>query len=172
MVKLECLGCHTAASVKLSPGKFKGLSSSWKLARECRICGRTTDWSFAQAAVKAEEQADFWDWLAVTGEYFEPAGAAPRNDLRREKRTEAHVPLRITTARGQTEEVISENISRGGLCFSSAKSYQAGEAIRVTIQPSGALNPQTKAATIVRVSAPLEGKTLYGARLVSEPNQS
>lgn len=166
-VELECLTCHGRESVQLSAEKFQALSSSWKLDQECEACGKTTEWSFAEAAVEAEEQVDFWDWLATTGEYFESPSAGPDDERRKERRIEARVPLRIAASNGEEEEVTSENISKSGFCFSSARSYQVGETVQVTLQPAGALGPQTKTATIVRAGSPVEGKALYGVRLAA-----
>lgn len=163
-VELECLACHARESVELSAEKFKALSSLWKIEQDCDACGGSTEWSFAEARVEAEEQVDFWDWLATTGEYFEPAAGAPQDERRKERRIEAHVPLYVTALDGGEEEVTSENISRSGLCFSSGKTYRTGETIQVRVQPPGAPGPQTKTATIVRASAPVEGKSLYGVR--------
>jgi hypothetical protein len=165
-VELECLQCHARISAELSGEEFKKLSSAWKLAQECESCGKSTDWSFAEAAVEAEEQVDFWDWLATTGEAFLPSEAARQDDRRKEPRIDLQVPLRIAGAGGE-EEVASENISKSGFCFSSLRSYPIGETIRVTLQPPGASTPQTKTATIVRSSPVQGGKTLYGARLAT-----
>lgn len=164
-VELECPACHARKSVELSPEDFKVLSAAWKIDRECDDCGKSTEWSFAEAAVGAEEQVDFWDWLATTGEYFEPPGSGLQDERRKERRIEVRVPLWIATSDGRDEEVTSENISKSGLCFSSARTYEMGGTIRVTIQPVGAAGPQTKTATIVRANPLEEGKVLYGARL-------
>ncbi len=164
-VGLECLACHARESVELSPERFKMLSSTWKIAQDCDACGQPTDWSFAEAAVEPEEQVDFWDWLATTGEYFEAEGAGPQDERRKERRVEVRVLLRVSSATGDEEELTSENISRSGLCFLSDKAYQLGKRIRVTLQPAGAVAPVTKTATIVRASPSAGGKTLYGARL-------
>ncbi len=164
-VELECLNCRTHESVDLSPEKFQALSSSWKIDQECDTCGKSTEWSFAEAAVEAEEQVDLWDWLATTGEYLEGPGAGPQDERRKERRVEIRVPLRVAGAGGDEEDVTSENISKSGVCFSSAKTYAPGETIRITLQPAGAVTPLKKAATIVRVGAPEDGKVLYGARL-------
>ncbi len=164
-VELECLSCHARSSVELSSEKFKALSAAWKIARGCDKCGKSTDWSFAEAKVETEEQADFWDWLATTGEYFEPPKAAPQDERRKEPRIEMRVPLRISNALGEAEEVTSENISKSGFCFASAKTYRLGESIQATLQPAGAIPAQTKTATIVRVNPPAKGKALYGARI-------
>jgi len=164
-VELECLACGKRESLNPTSENFRALSSKWKVARNCRACGRRTDWSFAQAGVKAEEEVDFWDWLATTGEYFEPPQFQVQDEQRREPRVELRVPLRITRAGGEEEEVASENISQSGFCFSSLKPYAIGETLQVTLQPPGATVLQVKTATIVRSSPAREGATLYGARL-------
>jgi hypothetical protein len=165
--ELECRECHTRTSVELSSERFKELSSVWKLTEDCGVCGKFTEWSFAEASVEAEEQVDFWDWLATTGEYFESFQAAPQHERRKEARVGLRVPLRIATLEDEEEEVGSENISKSGLCFVSSKTYSVGETLRVTLQPAGALAPQTKTATVVRCSAVQDGEMLYGLRLVT-----
>lgn len=164
-VELECVSCHAQRSVELSPRQFKLLSESWKIERECDACRETTEWTFAQAKVGAEEQVDFWDWLATTGEYFEPAGAAPQHERRKERRVDLSVPLRISSREGEEEDVVSENISSSGFCFASSRTYGVGQTVQVTIRPAGEAVPLTQTATIVRASAAADGKILYGARV-------
>lgn len=165
IAELECLQCRTRASVQLSGEKFKELSAAWKLTQECEVCGKSTEWSFAEASVEAAEQADFWDWLATTGEAFLPSLATVPHERRKEPRLYLRVLLRISSVRGEGEEVTSEDISKSGFCFSSSKAYPIGETIHVTLQTAGSLAPQTKTGTIVRSSTAQEGKTLYGVRL-------
>jgi hypothetical protein len=165
--ELECRECHTRTSVELSSERFKELSTAWKLTQECGVCGRSTEWSFAEPSVEAEEQVDFWDWLATTGEYFESSQAAPQHERRKEARVGLRVPLRVATLADEEEEVTSENISRSGLCFASGKTYAVGETLRITLQPAGTLPPQTKTATVVRCSTVQDGETLYGLRLLA-----
>jgi hypothetical protein len=165
-VELECLHCHAHISAELSGQEFKELSATWKLRRKCEGCREDTDWSFAEAAVEAEEQVDFWDWLAATGESFLPPEAARQDERRKELRVELQVPLRIAGAGGE-EEVTSENISKSGFSFCSQRNYPVGGTLRVTLQPPGASAPQTKTATIVRASPVQGGKTVYGARLAT-----
>lgn len=148
-VDLECLRCHKRISAELGQEDFKALSAAWKLTRTCDSCGLATDWSFAEAAVETEEQVDFWDWLATTGEAFLPGETARQDERRAEPRIELQVLLRIAGAGGE-EEVISQNISKSGFAFSSQRSYPLGETVQVTVQPPGTPSPQTKTATIVR----------------------
>src|SRR2546428_11112417 len=65
-VDLECLSCHQRGRVDLTAEMFKELSASWKMLQNCGVCGEVTEWSFAEAPVEAEEQVDFWDWVATT----------------------------------------------------------------------------------------------------------
>jgi len=165
-VELECMTCQARKSVELSQEKFKELSESWKIRQACEVCRESRDWTFAQAADETGEEEDFWEWIATTGEYLEPQGAPPQNERRRERRIDVHVPLHISGADGG-EKVTSENISKSGFAFSSLRVYEVGQTIRVTVQMPGALDPMTKTATIVRVAAGADGKTLFGARLES-----
>jgi hypothetical protein len=164
-VDLECLSCHQRGRVDLTAEMFKELSASWKMLQNCGVCGEVTEWSFAEAPVEAEEQVDFWDWVATTGEFFERGDAAKQDERRKEPRIDVQVPLRIAAADGEEEMVTSQNISKTGLCFLSLKAYKSGEMLEVTLQPPGALAPQTKTATIVRSTPAGSGMTLYGARI-------
>jgi len=167
-VELECMTCQARKSVELSQEQFKELSESWKIRQACDGCGKSSDWTFAQAADEMGEEEDFWEWITATGEYFEPQGAPPQNERRQERRINVHVPLRISDpAGGEEEEVTSENISRSGFAFSSSRKYEVGKTIRVMVQMPGAQGPMTKSATIVRTAAGADGKTLFGARLES-----
>jgi len=166
-VELECLSCKARKSLELSAERFKELSESWQIREACATCDATTEWSFAQAAVEETEQEDFWDWMAATGEYFEPEGAAPQHERRTERRIDVHVALRISAEDGFEEEVTSENISKSGFCFSSSRAYHVGQSIRVTVRMPGTLEPITKTATIVRAGTGADGKSAYGVRLES-----
>jgi len=166
-VELECMTCQARKPVELSPVRFKELSESWKIGKSCDVCGQSTDWTFAQAADEVGEEEDFWEWIATTGQYFEPQGALPQNERRGERRINVHVPLRLSGAGGEEEELTSENISKSGFAFSSSRNYEVGETIRVTVQMPGALGPMTKNATIVRTAVGAGGKALFGARLES-----
>jgi hypothetical protein len=166
-VEIECLTCHAQKSVELSPEKFKELSQSWKVRESCDNCNEVTEWSFAQAAVDKTEQEDFWDWMAATGEFFQPEGEAQQDERRKERRIDVHVLLHISASDGVEEEVTSENISKSGFCFSSARVYELGKTVRVTLQIPGALDPITKMATIVRAGTGADDKYVYGVRLES-----
>jgi hypothetical protein len=163
-VELECLECHTQTRVDLSAEEFRSMSSSWTRAQQCEVCRKPTDWTFAEAAVGMEEQADFWDWLATTGALFESQRSERPDERRKERRLDLHVPLHIASADGEEEEVTSEDISKSGLCFVSHKTYQAGDRLRVTLVLPGA--PRSVNAMIVRSTAAEQGGSLYGARIV------
>jgi PilZ domain-containing protein len=164
-VEVECLACRARRRVALSSEEFRVLSALWRIERPCESCDETTEWSFAEAAVDSGEQLDFWEWLATTGEYFTPEGAAPPDERRSERRVEVHVPLLVSSGEVE-EEVVSENISKNGVAFWSARTYGLGETVRFTLEPPGGAGPQTKSAVIVRANPPLDGKVLYGARLI------
>lgn len=163
-VDLECLTCRAHARATISPPDFAVLSASWRIERPCATCDGTTEWTFAEAAVEGEEQADFWDWLAATGELFAPAEAPPHDERRKDRRVDLHVPLLVSSGEFE-EEVPSENISKSGVAFWSTRSYQLGETIRMTLKFPGSAAPQTKTAVIVRAGSRAEGRILYGARL-------
>jgi len=152
-------------SRELSAEEFHALSASWKLTEQCSACGRLTEWSFAEPEVRTEEQADFWDWLATTGEYFEPALSTPQRERRRERHVEVPTLLRIVGSAGEAEELVSKNISKNGLCFSSRRRYQPGERIQVTLPPVRAADLVTKSGVIVRAAPTPDGATRYGVRL-------
>lgn len=167
MVEIECVTCHAQKSVELSPAKFQELSQSWKTREPCKNCGEVTEWSFAQAAVDETEQEGFWDWMAATGEFLEPAAAAAQDERRKEPRVDVRVQLRIASEGGTEEEVTSDNISKSGFCFSSSRGYQVGATIRVTLPVPGAHDPITKRGTIVRSVTGADGRQAYGVRLES-----
>lgn len=165
---MACQHCRTRHSLELSAKEFKALSASWKLTEKCPTCLELTEWAFAEPEVPAQEQIDFWDWLATTGEYFEPSPSTPLDERRQELRVEVSTPLEIVGAAGEAEEVVSKNISRNGLCFSSRRKYQPGERVQVMLQPREAGDPVTKRGLIVRAATDPDGATLYGVRLESD----
>ncbi len=171
-VDLQCEECHRRESLSLLAQDFKALSVSWRLARDCSTCRRRTGWTFAEAAVGAEEQQDFWDWLATTGEHFEEPRPAPQDERRSEPRIEVQVSLLVTDTRGENEEVISKDISRKGLCFPSRKSYSPGDQVQITLRPAGAAAPVRRRAVVVRSAPAADGQMLYGVRLEGQPDET
>jgi len=163
-VKIECMTCHTQREVELSSEQFQELSQSWKIQETCERCGSLADWTFAQAAIEETEQQDFWDWMAVTAEYFQPETAPQQDERRKEPRHEVRVPLRVSSESGE-DEVTSNNISRSGFCFSSTRTYQVGQSICVTLALPGARDPVVRTGTIVRAGIGADGQPAYGVRL-------
>ena len=164
-VELSCQECRAHDTAELSAAEFQELSRTWKIERTCKACQKRTSWTFAEADVEAEEQMDFWDWLATTGASFERSQAAPQDERRKEPRVGLQVPLRVARANGEEEALMSENISRSGLCFASSRNYTVGESLRITLQPEAAAGVQTRTGTIVRLTAAEDGTSLYGVRL-------
>jgi PilZ domain len=125
---LECRDCHQVKLTSLSLVEVEVLQTSGILRKYCEHCGATVRWSYTEKKI------------AMSGP--EGPGAQAGKDItvadsqgrirRRYTRVSLQLPVRIRDYDGGVEITRSENLSKGGLCFISDKTYQIGEGIMVT----------------------------------------
>lgn len=160
---LECRQCHTVALLRVSLVEFEVLGASGLMTRICESCKENTPWGYAEKQVAMSAPAGE-SAAAAEGEHARgPAQGGA--DLRRHRRVALQLPVLIRDFSGEFEITKSENVSKGGFCFSSEREFHIGEGIMVACPYSGTDQSLEVSAKIVRRQK-MEGsnRKIYGVR--------
>lgn len=141
---LECDQCHEVALAPISMVEYDLLESSGSLARNCHTCRAETNWGYSHNPTHAPEplftpppqaappqapaqspQPDSSGLAAVVAP-VDPAGR------RKSLPVSLRLPIRIRNSRDVSDLTKSENVSKGGLAFTSDKVYEVDELLQVT----------------------------------------
>lgn len=133
---LECRICRTLALTKLSVGEVQLLRTAGVAAKRCHTCNASTPWKYAE--ISPAEQGIGWGSMV--------AGPAQQ---RRHRRICMQLPIGVRDRHNGVEFTRTENVSRGGFCFTSKRKYQAGQNVVVAL-----------------ASDPLTGKAEIAAQIV------
>jgi len=157
---LECRKCHSVALMQLSLVEVEVLETSGIISRPCVNCEVITPWGIAEKQVAMSsppEETGMTDEVQqrVTGVF----------DQRRHRRIALQLPVLLRDYYGGGEITKTENISKGGFCFITEKTYHVGEGV-VVVCPydPGGLNIEVR-ARVIRVRE-IEGsnRKFYGVR--------
>ncbi|MBZ5565702.1 MAG: PilZ domain-containing protein, partial [Acidobacteriia bacterium] len=124
---LECRDCHSVNLTRLTLMENEVLTESGLLTKECKRCGRLTSWGYTEQSVG----------VPVPGQEAEPSinevvdSQAVGANRRAHRRVALKLPVRLRSFYGTEELAQTENVSKGGLCFISDKTYQIGEVLLV-----------------------------------------
>lgn len=154
-VLLECTRCHSRELAQLSLEDYQTITNSSMVARHCSKCQTGTDWTFGFV------NGDLSEAFPVSGTTSQPPAPAGI-DRRRFKRMPVKLPVRI-----RLEEIgETENLSRGGVCFSSTLTLKVGDVIMLTMGYKPGSGSQEIPGRIVW-RQPIEGsdRSLYGVQL-------
>jgi hypothetical protein len=156
---LECRRCHTVKLSHLSMVEHEVLGTSGLLVKQCDACGRSTSWSYKEPSVP------------VTGEDAPPPLPSPESlvenqteaNRRTHNRVALQLPLRVRSFYGTEEFTRTENVSRGGVCFVTERSYEIGEVVLVTCpyEKSGH-NIEVRGQVVRRREMQGTGRKIYG----------
>ena len=156
---LECRKCHTVALIRVSLVEVDVLSTSGIVLRACETCNRSTPWGYPQKQVAMNSPPG-------ESEMFREAElATSESDRRRHPRVTLQLPTLVRDYYGGIELTQTENASKSGCCFASAKTYYFGQGIFVTCPYSGGAQDIETPARIVRAPK-ISGsdRVLYGVR--------
>jgi PilZ domain len=123
-VTLACDSCHTRETVQAGEVALGVLDDEHGISRFCKRCQTSTRWRPWQADPTVAPPA------ASSQSKPEPPRTRPntRKDVR------AKVTARALIRSGNfSDEVVCQDMSRGGLCFDSRKRYSPGEEIQVAV---------------------------------------
>ncbi len=128
-VLLECGGCRTREVVYLTELETEVFEANRELSRSCKACNAWTLWKQA-----VHEQGD--DVFAAA-DLPRPAPPPQRSESGRIQRKDVRLQVRMAACIRQPgfgEEVVHvENVSRGGLSFSSVNSYLEGSRVEIAV---------------------------------------
>lgn len=158
---LECRTCHMVALMRLSLVEVEVLETSGIISRPCQSCEIMTLWGHAEKQVAMAGPPDEAAMMAEAQAQLTAKGA----DQRRHRRIALQLPVLVRDYYGGGEITKSENISKGGFCFVSEKTYHVGGGVlAVCPYNPGGQNIEVR-ARIVRCKA-IEGtnRKIYGVR--------
>lgn len=162
---LECRKCHSVALMQLSLVEVQVLETSGIISRPCVNCEAASPWGIAEKQVAMSSPPE------ETGmpEEVQPVSRRGGLDQRRHRRIALQLPILLRDYYGGGEITKTENISKGGFCFITEKTYHVGEGVVVICpyNPNGQ-NIEVR-ARVVRVKE-VEGTTrkTYGVRYESQ----
>jgi PilZ domain-containing protein len=169
---LECGRCKNREIVYMDEVEAEVFEANLCLQRTCSHCGHASIWKpvpgelldeppateSAEAAGGAESEGEATETEAPPSEP-PPAVVSRRKNLR----IKSNMPACIRQPGFDEEIVTCEDVSRGGLCFKSAKRYFLGSRIEVAIPyAAGAANIFVPARIVYTQELPKEGLYKYG----------
>lgn len=157
-VLLECAACASRELAPLSLEDYRTMAEGGSLERPCARCGEETRWQFGFA--EGEEE------FPAPPPSAEEGARAASSERRRAPRQTVKLPVRIRAKDGREELTRTENISKTGICFSTALVLNEGEPIGVTVGYSpGTTEKEVPACVVWRRELGGPGRALCGARL-------
>jgi len=160
---LECRQCHTVALLRVSLVEFEVLGASGIMTKTCENCKENTPWGYAEKQVAMSAPAGGKTEAVEAGSSGGPSKGGA--DLRRHRRVALQLPVLVRDFSGEFEVTKSENVSKGGFCFSSEREFHVGEGVMVACPYSGGNQSLEVRAKIVRRQT-TEGsnRKVYGVR--------
>jgi hypothetical protein len=163
---VECRMCHTVALFHLSMVEVEVLESAGIFSRACEKCGQATPWGHAETQVAMESPPGEEEMFREA-----QAGADTAEANRRQhRRVSLQLPILVRDYYGGAEITKSENVSRGGFCFASEKTYQLGEAV-MAICPYDPAGQNIEIRSTIARKRQIEGtnRKIYGVRYEPRP---
>lgn len=153
---LECRRCHTVSLRPLSLVEVEVLQTSGIVNKKCDNCAADTAWGYS------ERQVAMGYPEGSLSEQQAPEDAAKQ---RRHARTCLQLPVRIRDYYGGVEITKTENVSKGGFCFTSDRNYQVGEGVlAVCPYSTSSLNIEMRARIVRQQEVKHTNRKIYGVR--------
>jgi len=161
---LECRKCHAVALLRINLVEFEVLETSGLVLKNCPDCRVESPWGYAEEQLAMGTAPEDLGMPAET----KPGPAAPAGPERRQsRRVPLQLPILVRDYYGGVEIAQTENISKGGFCFASAKTYFPGQGLMVACPYREDAQSQEVPARIVRQLEITEtGRRLFGVRYV------
>jgi hypothetical protein len=166
-VLVECRKCKTIALLPLTLSEVEALRAMGLVGKPCPHCNTITLWRYAHVEVSPYRQGISTENSNGGNSADHPPNSnagAPEAIERNHRRVYALMPVGVRDSQGSEEMTRTENISKGGFCFISGKTYQPGESV-LAVFPHDSVTPKTELpAEIVRAQN-IEGsdRKIYGA---------
>lgn len=156
---LECRQCHTVTLVPLSLVEVEVLETSGILTKQCEHCKTFTRFGYAEKQIGMGTPGD----ATAVAEVQAEVEAVATNERRRHRRIALQLPVRIRDYQGGIEITKSENISKGGFCFTTEKDYQVGEGLLVVCPYNEAgQSIEVRGRVVRRRAIPGSNRKIYG----------
>jgi hypothetical protein len=164
---LECSACHSREVVYLDELHAEVFHVNRHISRACQRCAQDTLWKEAEHDISPQPAPRKTTRLQPAAP--PPPPRPPTRNTRKHVRVSIRFNACIRRRRSIEEIVVTENVSRGGLCFKTDKVYELGENVEVAMPYSKTAANIFSPAVIVN-ARPLasEGKTLYGVKFNKE----
>ncbi|TAM81051.1 MAG: PilZ domain-containing protein [Acidobacteria bacterium] len=120
-VLIECAACRNAIQSPLSTIEYDVLLATGLISRHCERCKETTRW-------KPSDQP-------LTSEIIQQSHSQgpPLTERRKSRRLQLVMRLMVRNSWGVTDIAQTRNVSKGGLCFVSAKVFNVGDELFITL---------------------------------------
>ena len=121
---LECWGCHRQEVIHFNEIEFEVFDANQSIQRFCNSCSARTLWK--------------GDTLASLGETTSPKiSSAVQSRQNHSRRKDSRLPANVSACISQPgfrEEIVRcEDVSRGGLCFTSRKNYLERSRVEISV---------------------------------------
>ena len=136
-VLVECAACKKAIQSPLSTIEYDVLLATGLISRHCDRCNETTRWKPSDQPVTAE--------MIRESARQEP----PSTERRKSRRLNLVMRLRVRNSWGVTDIAQTRNVSKGGLCFVSAKVFNVEDELFITLPFADNQTPVETPARVV-----------------------
>lgn len=169
-VLLECGKCHEVSLTVFSMVDYDLLETSGSLLRNCNTCKAETSWIYARNPTRVPERsappAPAAPEAVTAPDVPVPVVPAPGGagaELRKSHRVSLRLPIRVRGSKDLADLTKSENVSKGGLAFTSDKLFEVNEILHITCpyNPSGG-NIEVPGRVVRREEVAGTGRYLYG----------
>lgn len=169
-VLLECDQCHDVALTVFSMVEYDLLENCGWLPRKCNTCRAETNWVYSRNPTRAPEppvpsepEAPAPAPLPVAPVPAAPAPTVSSAERRKSPRVSLRLPMRVRNSKDVTDLTKSENVSKGGVAFTSDKMFEIQELLHVTCpyNPSGG-DMEVPGRVVRREEVAGTGRYLYG----------
>jgi hypothetical protein len=158
---VECRVCHTVALLQLTLVEVEVLESAGIFSRQCEKCRQPTPWGHAEKQVAMESPPGEEEMFRQA----QAEAAVSDANRRQHRRVSLQLPVLVRDYYGGAEITKTENVSKGGFCFTSEKTYQLGEAVMV-ICPYDPAGQNIEIRSKIARQRDIEGtsRKIYGVR--------
>lgn len=169
-VLLECEQCHEVALVVFSMVEYDLLENSGRLPRNCTHCRVETPWIYSrnptripEPPIPSETEAPAATPAPVASSPALPVPVVAPAERRTSPRVSLRLPLRVRNSKEVTDLTKSENVSKGGVAFTSDKMFEIEERLKITC-PYNATgdNIEIPGRVVRREEVAGTGRFLYG----------
>lgn len=158
---LSCRLCQAAELMPLALVEVDVLETAGILSRPCHNCKTITPWGYSGNEYTPEGTQDREMVLPGNVALGPPSGA----ERRKHRRAVLQLPILVRDYFGGVEITKSENVSKGGICFSSEKNYYLGEGLLVACPYNkNAQNLEMFAQVASRREITKSNRKFYGVR--------